>query len=341
MCYISLHSSIRMTSSHLHINQVSYLNPLFDALRHAGVNLEKVKHKSDIKYFDINKIDAYVPVKLLEEFLVNTYEQEGLTSLDPQLVNRFYLGDMGEFGEFLLTLPDALSMVNESIKLEPMISTNCRTQLILKGIETFYYWKFVNKLTAGSQFSEEFCFVMVLNGLQPAFGNNYPITSIHIPSYRHEVLKANLPVGNYNLVLTKNHYAIGFPTKLLGRSQLKNNSEQERPVLTNDSYRSRLNHLFNGLEDGVMPSLELLAMYTDMSTRGLNRHLFNEGTNFRELVKIHQLNNAIYYLEQTQGSIYYISSVLGYDHTSNFIRAFKNWTGVTPSKYRFQMAIIG
>lgn len=71
-----------MTSSHMYINQVSYLNPLFEALRHSGVNLEKIKNKSELKYFDINNTDSYVPVKLLDEFLVNIYEQEGLTNLD-------------------------------------------------------------------------------------------------------------------------------------------------------------------------------------------------------------------------------------------------------------------
>ena len=248
---------------------------------------------------------------------------------------------MGEFGEFLMSLPDALSMVNESIKLEPMISTNCRTQLIIKGVETFYQWQFVNKLTNGRKVSEEFCFVMVLNGLQPAFGTTYPITSIHVPRYNYKVLKENLPTGNYKFILTEDQYAIGFPTRLLNNSIEIQRSQIDSPTITKESYRSKITQLFEGLKEGVMPSLDLLAIQSDMSTRGLNRHLVNEGTNFRELLNIHLLNQAIYYLEQTNIRIDFISHALGYNHTPNFIRAFKNWTGVTPLQYRNQMAAIG
>ncbi|WP_409628611.1 helix-turn-helix domain-containing protein [Gilvirhabdus luticola] len=248
---------------------------------------------------------------------------------------------MGEYGKYLMKLPDVLSIINESIKLESIINSNVQSKLLIKGVETFYHWKYINKFTNGRKASEEFCFFLVLNALKFAVGPVFQITSICIPGYHHEVLKENLPAGSYKLILTENHYAIGFPTQMLNVSQANHRSELERPILPNGSYRSKITHLFGGMEEGVMPSLELLAMQSDISTRGLSRHLANEGTNFRELLNIYLLNKALFYLEHTNHSIEVISELLGYHHVSNFIRAFKNATTVSPLIFRSQLSSSG
>jgi len=326
-----------LSDSAIHINQISYIHPLLSTLRYFGVNLEKLKNKSLLKHFNIEDVNSYVPAIALEGFLNNVFHTQGLDYMDNSFSNQFKLQDMGEFGEYLVQLPNSLAALDESIKLEPLIMSNCRTKLIIKGKESLYHWKFHNRKTRGRTISEEFCFLMVLVGLQYVLGKNFLIKTIAIPHYMYPVLKHNLPDGEYDFQFTQDTYSVGFPTlsitsKIGGGEILK-----DRPELFSDSYRIRLSFLMNGLEEGIMPSEKLLSEILGVSERSLRRKLVAEGASFRELSREHLLTSSIEQLETTERGIDEISESLGYEHVTNFIRAFKSWTGQTPLQYRFSI----
>ena len=71
-----------------------------------------------------------------------------------------------------------------------------------------------------------------------------------------------------------------------------------------------------------------------LSVRSLNRRLAEEGTSFRAIEADVKRALANEYLEDTTKPIEHIASVLGFANTSAFIRAYKRWTGKTPSQTR-------
>jgi AraC-like DNA-binding protein len=321
----------------IHFNQISYINPFFSAFENSGVNLEALKLKSRLKQFDIQNVDSYVPVKPLEEFLNLVYTSQGISHLDRSFVQQFELQDMGDFGAYLASLPNALAAIDESIKLEPLIISNCRTKLLIHGKETFYHWKFHNERTHGRLISEEFCFHMVLTGLQLVLGPSFGVTSLYIPRYIYSKLKHTLPEQHFDLHLTEDTYSVGFDTaNLTAKIELCQESER-RPDMPSDSTRVRVSNLLTGFNDGIVPSVESLSEMLEISSRSLHRHLASEGTSFKELLKEYLLTSAIDQLENTERPVNEISEALGYKESTNFIRAFKSWTGTTPLQYRFNI----
>ncbi|MCZ6831258.1 MAG: AraC family transcriptional regulator [Gammaproteobacteria bacterium] len=83
---------------------------------------------------------------------------------------------------------------------------------------------------------------------------------------------------------------------------------------------------------------EAIAERLHMSTRNLRRKLGQEGTTFQKVLDDVRCELAKNYLSQTQMRLEDISPLVGFSETSNLRRAFKKWTGHTPSAYR-QMAI--
>lgn len=73
-----------------------------------------------------------------------------------------------------------------------------------------------------------------------------------------------------------------------------------------------------------------------MSPRTLRRHLTKENTSF--MLVLNEVREALAtdYLGDTQLSVDEIAHLLGYSETSNFRRAFKQWTGKNPTSYRNQ-----
>lgn len=85
--------------------------------------------------------------------------------------------------------------------------------------------------------------------------------------------------------------------------------------------------------DGV-PSIEEVAGILNISTRTLHRYLKREGLIYRTLCFEERARKACDMLATTGLSITRIAQELGYSDTANFNRAFRKYSGGSPSDYR-------
>ncbi|MBS0356388.1 MAG: AraC family transcriptional regulator ligand-binding domain-containing protein [Proteobacteria bacterium] len=75
-----------------------------------------------------------------------------------------------------------------------------------------------------------------------------------------------------------------------------------------------------------------------MSPRTLHRRLEEEGSSFRGIKEALRRDLALSRLTKTRQSIAQVAADLGYADTSAFYRAFTGWTGMSPERYRRQLA---
>ncbi|WP_079434265.1 AraC family transcriptional regulator [Zoogloea sp. LCSB751] len=75
-----------------------------------------------------------------------------------------------------------------------------------------------------------------------------------------------------------------------------------------------------------------------MSPRTLHRRLEEEGSSFRGIKEALRRDMALARLTKTRQSIAQLAADLGYADTSAFYRAFTGWTGMSPERYRRQLA---
>jgi len=87
------------------------------------------------------------------------------------------------------------------------------------------------------------------------------------------------------------------------------------------------------LPDGE-PSAERIAQTLHLSLRSLQRHLAEEGTSYEALLGETRHALALRHMRDPRCSISEIAYLLGFSDSSSFGRAFKRWTGQTPSQYR-------
>lgn len=87
-------------------------------------------------------------------------------------------------------------------------------------------------------------------------------------------------------------------------------------------------------QSGRFPSVDEAATDLHMSSRTLKRKLQQLGTSYQKILDDLRKGLAVEYLTQTEITVDDIAVQLGYSDASNFARAFRRWTGRSPSDYR-------
>jgi AraC-like DNA-binding protein len=94
-------------------------------------------------------------------------------------------------------------------------------------------------------------------------------------------------------------------------------------------------YIIDHLPSGV-PRQADIAGDLHMSLRNFQRKLSHLGTCYSEILQQVRQEMACYYLESPGNQILRVAYVLGFSDPSNFSRAFKRWTGLSPKQYRQQ-----
>jgi len=101
-----------------------------------------------------------------------------------------------------------------------------------------------------------------------------------------------------------------------------------------DTLPDRIRTLIRDELNGGDASLDRLATKLGMSGRTLQRKLREHGTSHQELLDEMRRALAMRYLREPEMAICEVAYLLGFSESSALHRAFKRWTGMTPSEFR-------
>ncbi len=90
--------------------------------------------------------------------------------------------------------------------------------------------------------------------------------------------------------------------------------------------------------DLLPPPTQLdICTFIHITERTLIRHLKERHTSYKLILKKERQEYAQRLLKDARYTIYNVAEILGYAESANFCRAFKTWSGVTPTYYRQQL----
>jgi len=103
----------------------------------------------------------------------------------------------------------------------------------------------------------------------------------------------------------------------------------DRHSIVTQVKRLVINHLSQG-----EPSQDDIATQLQLSARTLQRRLAEHETTYSDVLDATRRELALNYLNDPGCTLKDVAFLLGFSDTGNFTRAFKRWTGHTPSDYR-------
>lgn len=111
---------------------------------------------------------------------------------------------------------------------------------------------------------------------------------------------------------------------------------QMKEVITNDSFGQEVLIVIARLADSKgFVALPSIAKEMGLSLRTVQRHLSEEGTTFRQLMRLYRERQAKELLTGAlPQSVASVAMSVGYSDTTSFSRAFKSWTDVSPRTFQ-------
>ncbi|WP_057938080.1 AraC family transcriptional regulator [Algoriphagus resistens] len=168
--------------------------------------------------------------------------------------------------------------------------------------------KIVGPLSAHE--SDEYCRVLRCNDFQHA---DKMSISVDLKLMGIPVITANYRMQAYLKTLL-------LETSTLDLTQFESLKNRVSTYIMSNSYLKIL-------------SIDDVAANFNLSSRTLQRKLSEEGCSFKEIVDNVRKELALEYLKDRNNQIKDVAYSLGYNESSAFVRAFKRWTGTTPSLY--------
>jgi AraC-like DNA-binding protein len=160
----------------------------------------------------------------------------------------------------------------------------------------------------------------------------------YVSAYADRLPKLRFSTGLCQVRMPSAYLDMPLPTAhSLVFSHVKQQCERERMAMgQNNCLIARIKGLLP-LEDGTYLGMEEVAQALCMSSRTLKRKLRHLGFNFRQLVDEARKQEVLRDVLNTTMTIDEIANRRGYSDAANLTRAFRRWTGESPSQYRSKL----
>jgi AraC-like DNA-binding protein len=187
-----------------------------------------------------------------------------------------------------------------------------------------------------------FTLVVTINMLRRFIGPDWHPAEVRLMAGTEKMIEGREVFGDALLLTGQRHTSFTMPYAMLQRPIPGSGAVSADPyegtstdhwAMPND-FKGSVEQLIVSLMHDECPSIQVAAEVAGLSPRTLQRRLADAGTSYSDLVSTGRLRAAKRWLAGSTMSVTEIAARLDYREATNFDRAFRRQTGVSPSAYR-------
>ena len=332
----------------LPVVNVVWIHPFLEILDETGGSSEEVLDAADLPVLAINDGSILVPTEKIYRFVELADEITQLPDLGLRAGCRLDLelllpspeemwkqpGVFRSLESFIQTALDSSS--NVDMWLEPRPDQE-------RALEFFYSGTFDSDHPAFPTV-EQFMLTVMVRWVRWGAGPKLNLLQVNMRARTAPMEELHQLVGGARILSNQRATSIVIPSDQFGGSRQeipqkdteiwrRNRESLERSSWSEDLAGSLRMVLPAYLPDGS-PDIQLAARLTGNSVRTFQRRLKEQGLSFSRLLEDLRHDLSIFHLRHSNLQIAEISRELGYRDPAIFTRAFRRWTGKTPSEFR-------
>ncbi|WP_052699279.1 AraC family transcriptional regulator [Hyphomicrobium sp. 99] len=311
-------------------------------MKDQGGSIERVLRKVDLPYAILEQRELIVPLREQFRLLERAARETGDPYFGARLGQAVKSEDLSAFGAWVCkagTLGDAMKRAH--VGLNAMLQTSTVLTVSLNGSRVRWSIEFIEPETEGRHHNEFLALGYAMDIVRVYAGRRWT----------PDVVRTALPSGSpraplediFGANISHGHAvpAIEFSASLLGNTIFSGvlapaevTESCEPPVPRQSDVLSTTAAVIElALHEGY-PRIDWVAAKLGTTPRSLQRRLSQHGTSFADLVDELLLRHAKRLLRGSTVPVTDIAIQLGYSDPAHFTRAFRRWTGESPSAYR-------
>ena len=263
---------------------------------------------------------------------------------------RMNLHNLGLLGSLMKTSRDVGTALRSLVRLLHLHSQGAAMALTVDDELAVLTYDAFESRQEGTDQTGDGAVAMMLNVLRTLCGHDFKPIEATFAHRRPADIKPFREFFRIPLYFDTNHYALVFsPVWLDARPPGADTQLQRLLQGAITAHNAKHSLKFPEQVRSVLRSAvttdhcteERIALLFSMSSRTLSRRLDASGTSFHELVDECRFDIARQMLRNTALRVSEIGTSVGYSRSSAFIRAFRRWSGSTPSQWRAASDAIG
>lgn len=330
-----------MAASPIALVRSTVLAPIVRFLDHEGVPYEPIFEAAKLSPRLIERPHDLFP--LAQGFTLSEQIARALALDDAGLraASHVEITDFGQLGDIVCGAATLSEALHSLVKGVTAFNTGERLSLEWRGERLFFRHRFAIRALPGQRHADCYSLVVMIKAVQFALGSEWKPDLILLPESERarkrqyeDFFKTDIWCENETWAISVSPSRLSDPIK---KTELRSNSRQDARSIPPSPARD----LIGSLRDMIRPSLQRAypdighaAALAGVSVSTLQRRLRDSGITYSELVETERLRLSIELLAQGDIKICDVASELGYTEPANFIRAFRKWTGLTPSQFQ-------
>ncbi|QOL24586.1 AraC family transcriptional regulator [Thalassotalea sp. LPB0316] len=323
---------------------IHYIAALVTSLERNGIDPWPYLSKFNIKKEELKSLTTRVPFSVLTRFTRYAWavlqdENLGLSSkalpngafiyasrlamsaesLGQGLTLMVGLYNYIDHGYKINLVPDGNDIILELVLKDPSLDDyHFLADFVLCGIHRFGCWLTGKEIPIKS---------VTFNFSPPPFHTEYALLYGCRQEFNQDKLSIRFSRSFLNLAIVKKYSDLDDYIATTPYNILTNPVDQ-------DNFTTKVKRIIEAHDGPDFPRFEDVSQQLHMVPKTLRQKLKGEGNTYQQIKDVIRKDLALYCLQQPNYTIADIAEKTGFTETGAFIRAFKNWTGVTPGIYR-------
>lgn len=335
---------LRLHRTPLPLVRVSAFVPFLDFLKQIGTPIGHLLHSAKLRPDAMDDPDALIPLRNACIFLDAASRSEDIAHLGFCVGIRTPIESLGAFGLLVRRSATLWEAFNTAESLVSTLSSGFALRLERAGQDIWVHHRNLIPDCPGSPQADGFGLMMIVNLIRLATQTRWRPRDVRLQMPHHRDLGDLEPFGSASLRFGPWASAIAVPAALLSQPLAHRSDRQAAPpelsaewlrgfAPATDLSGSVRQFLRSRLSDGHS-DIHSMAAASGLGVRTLQRRLVDEGTGHARLVEQTRFERAVELLRGSGMKIIDVAQELGYRDAANFTRAFRRWTGISPSAFR-------
>jgi AraC-like DNA-binding protein len=320
----------------------SGLIPFINFFNEIGAPKERYLREAKIPAAYRDPPNAPVPLHSAYRFLEKAAHTEGVKNSGLIVGQNTSLDDIGPYGYIIQQSNTIYEYLQKGIQLIESQSSGLKFWLSSHDGELRFNTYASGNSDYGRSQAEMHSLIITVNTLRKMVSEQWTPKELNLSKIHTEKLPEIEALADTQITVEGNHSWFVLPRSMLSMS-FQRNDEDSLSSGTIEQYLNSslpvdfliaIKHIVEMLLLQGQSKIELAAEAAGMTVRTLQRRLTESGISYTQLVNTARVDIAARWLQAGELTITEIARILGYTDASNFTRAFRRQTGMTPQAFR-------